>query len=275
MVESDGGPVLSAHEVVRRYPPRGGSLLRRGSWTTAVDGVSLAIRPGEILGLVGQSGAGKSTLARVLVGLERPDGGAVEFDGVRLDSLRGEAWRRMRRRLQLVFQDPAGSLDPLQRVGRAVGEPLVVHDRGARRRRERRVGELLEMVGLPATQEFAARRPRQLSGGERQRVAIARALACEPTVLVLDEPVSALDVSVQGMLLNVLLELRTALGLAMLLVAHDVRLVGRVCDRMAVMRAGRIVEEGPSTDVLRRPRHPYTAELLAAVGLLRLETRDA
>ncbi len=202
---------------------------------TAVDGVSLTLAPGEILGLVGDSGCGKTTLARVIVGLERPQSGRVFLDGEELLPRR----RALRRRVQLVFQDPESSLSPRWTIGRTLEEPLQLAGLGNRAERVARVGELLELVGLP--QAFAARHPRALSGGQRQRIGIARALASAPDVLVCDEPVSSLDVSVRAQVMNVLLELRDELGLSVLLIAHDPVLVHQASDRVLAMRAGALL----------------------------------
>ncbi len=262
-------PIVAARQVVRRYPAPGGVRFGRGSEpVTALDGVSLDLRRGEIIGLVGRSGSGKSTLARVLLGLERPDEGGVTFDGVSLESLTDSAWRRLRREVQLLFQDPHGSLDPRQSIGGVVAEPLAVHRLLPRGRRRGRGKELLREVGLPGEDAFLDRFPRELSGGERQRVALARALASGPRALILDEPVSALDISVRGQVLNLLLGLHESAGLAMLLIAHDVRLVATLCSRVAVMAGGRIVEEGPTREVLGNPAHPATAQLLEAANWL-------
>ena len=257
-------PALAAHDVVRRYRARGG-LGASGAEVVAVAGVTLELGPGEFYGLVGESGAGKSTLARLLVGLEAPDSGEVSIAGRRLDALRGAELREARRRAQLVFQDAAAALDPLQSVASVVTEPLVVHGAaGTSALRRNRVRELLDAVGLPATEEFLDRRPGELSGGERQRLAIARALACEPRCLVLDEPVSALDVSVRGQVLNLLAELHEKLSLTTLLIAHDLDVVVSLCDRVGVMLGGHLVEQAPTEEVIHRPRHPFTAVLLGS-----------
>ena len=256
--------VVSAHRIVRSHGARGGVARRRGAGVHAVRGVSLGVAPGEIRGLVGQSGAGKSTLARVLALLERPDAGEVRYRGERVDHLAPALLRTHRRTVQIVFQDPGTALDPLQRVRGIVEEPLVVHGLHGGAGRRRRIGELLDAVSLASDDEFLGRYPRELSGGERQRLAIARALACEPRALILDEPVSALDVSIRGQVLNVLVELRERLGLAMLLIAHDLALVGEVCDRVCVMLDGRIVEDGPAAAVLGAPLHPHTRFLVEA-----------
>lgn len=269
MGKADGPPILAARHVVRRYPARGGVRWgREREWAPALDGVSLELWPGEILGLIGRSGSGKSTLARVLLGLETPDEGEVTFDGRPLGSLSDPEQRRLRREVQVVFQDPHASLDPRQSVGGILAEPLAVHRLVPRGERRSRGKVLLGEVGLPTDDAVLDRLPRALSGGERQRVALARALASGPRALILDEPVSALDVSVRGQVLNVLLELRERAGLAMLLIAHDVRLVARLCGRVAVMAGGRVVEEGPTRGVLENPAHTATAELLAAARWL-------
>ena len=269
MGKADGPPILAARHVVRRYPARGGVRWgREREWAPALDGVSLELWPGEILGLIGRSGSGKSTLARVLLGLETPDEGEVTFDGRPLGSLSDPEQRRLRREVQVVFQDPHASLDPRQSVGGILAEPLAVHRLVPRGERRSRGKVLLGEVGLPTDDEVLDRLPRALSGGERQRVALARALASGPRALILDEPVSALDVSVRGQVLNVLLDLCERAGLAMLLIAHDMRLVARLCGRVAVMAAGRVVEEGPTRGVLESPAHSATLELLEAARWL-------
>jgi len=225
----------------------------------AVDGLDLDVAAGAAVGLVGESGSGKSTLARTLVGFERAKSGSARLGDIELLALRGAAWRPLRRRLQMVFQDPYSSLDPRMRVGAIVGEPLAVQGVGAAEQRSR-VKRLLEGVRLDPA--LASRRPHELSGGQRQRVGLARALALEPEVLILDEPVSALDVSVQAQVLGLLGELRESLGLSYLLIAHHLAVVRKLCDRVAVMFAGRIVEEAPRDRLFVAPRHPYTRALL-------------
>ncbi len=263
-------PLLEARDLVRRYSGRG--LTRRlHESVAAVAGVSLRVRRGEAFGLVGESGAGKSTLARLLLGLERPDAGVVVFDGTDITHLSRSRLRPLRRRFQAVFQDPYASLDPYLSVSTIISEPLVAHGLGDTAARRRRVAELLDLVRLPA--EAADRRPNAFSGGERQRIAIARALAPEPDLLILDEPVSSLDVTVQAQVLALLAELRRRLGLTLVLVSHDLAVVRRVCDRVAVMQLGRVVEEGPSTRVLARPDHPYTRRLVAAEAEIALPAR--
>ncbi len=240
-----------------KFPVQGKGTL------TAVDDVSLALAPGEILGLVGESGCGKSTLARAVVGLERPAQGRILLDGDDLTQLKGSRRRQLRRRVQLVFQDPESSLSPRLTIGQTLQEPLQIMGMSDRVARAARAAELLEMVGLPS--HFASRSPGALSGGQRQRVGIARALASEPDVLVCDEPVSALDVSVRAQIMNVLLDLRADLGVGCLFIAHDLGLVHQACDRIAVMYLGSIVEIGPSDALYRAPEHPYSTALLSAV----------
>ncbi|MEV0804929.1 oligopeptide/dipeptide ABC transporter ATP-binding protein [Micromonospora sp. NPDC050200] len=250
--------MLTATDLVKQYPVRGGDGV-----VHALAGVSLTVGDGETLGVVGESGCGKSTLAKLLVRLEDPTSGTVELDGVDLTELRGPALRQQRRHIQMLFQDPYSSLNPRLRVGQALGEVLAVHRLADGRQRERRVDELLEMVGLGAG--FADRYPHELSGGQRQRVGIARALAVEPRVLLLDEPVSALDVSVRAEIMNLLVNLRRELGLSYVFISHDVAMVRHLSDRVAVMYLGRVVEIGDWKSVLDDPRHPYTSALCAAV----------
>ncbi|GAB2842081.1 hypothetical protein GCM10022221_46560 [Actinocorallia aurea] len=232
----------------------------------AVDDVSLALAKGESLGLVGESGSGKSTILRCLVGLERPDAGTVSYAG--FDALRADRahLRRFRREVQMVFQNPYASLDPRMTVEEIVAEPLRVHEpKASRAERRDRVVEVLERVGL--TGSALPRRPAQFSGGQRQRIAIARALVSRPEVLVCDEPVSALDVSVQAQVVNLLRGMRRDLGLTILFVAHDLAVVRQLCDRITVLKDGRVVEEGDRDAVYGSPRHPYTRDLLAAVPI--------
>ncbi len=251
--------MLRATGLTKQYPVRGGEGV-----VHALAGVSLELAEGETLGIVGESGCGKSTLAKLLVRLEDPTSGTIELDGVDLTALRGRALREQRRRIQMIFQDPYSSLNPRVRVGRAVGEVLAVHSlaRDARQR-ERRVAELFELVGLAP--QLAERFPHELSGGQRQRVGIARALAVEPRVLLLDEPVSALDVSVRAEIMNLLATLRAELQLSYVFISHDVAMVRHISDRVAVMYLGRIVELGDWKPVLDAPAHPYTSALAAAV----------
>lgn len=248
--------LLTATGLVKHYRTGGGIV-------TAVDGVDLSVRAGETLALVGESGSGKTTLAKLLLRLVEPDAGRIEFEGRDLLALRGRALDRIRPRIQMVFQDPLAALNPRARVGRLLEDPLRIHAVVPARGRAEAVARLLGKVGLGP--HLAARYPHELSGGQRQRVNIARALATGPRLLVLDEPVSALDVSVRAQILNLLGDLQAADGIAYLLITHDLGVVRAVADRVAVMFGGRIVETGPSESVWRQPAHPYTRALVAAV----------
>jgi ABC-type oligopeptide transport system ATPase subunit len=234
--------------------------------TRVVDRASLSVEPGETVGLVGESGSGKTTLARCILRLIEPTSGSVGFDGQDVLSLPPGPLRRLRRRMQIVFQDPYSSLNPRMTAGAILEEPLVIHRLGSSVERRERVAELLALVGLSPSD--ARRYPREFSGGQRQRIGIARALALSPSFVVADEPVSALDVSVQAQILNLLMDLQQRLGLTYLLISHDLRVVGHVCSRVAVMYRGRIVERGRTAAVLGSPRHAYTRALLSAVPAL-------
>jgi peptide/nickel transport system ATP-binding protein len=267
-------PLLQARELVQEFTVRGrggvpSAGLKHSGVVQAVSGVSLDIFPGETLSVVGETGSGKSTLARSIMHAPPPKSGDVVFQGTSLTSLRGTALRDARRSMQMIFQDPYTSLDPLWPVARIVGEPLhsaAEHGAGMRDRakRRQRVSELLEQVGLDMS-VHGRRRARELSGGQCQRVAIARALAASPALIIADEAVSSLDVLVQAQVLNLLEGLRTSLGLSYLFIAHDLALVKQVSDRVAVMYLGRLCETGPADEVYAHPRHPYTVELLDAV----------
>ena len=257
-------PLLEVENLARHYPVTRGLFRRREIGVVrAVDGVSFTIARGETLGLVGESGCGKSTLARLVLRLIEPSAGAVRFDGQDITGLDGEALRRLRRRMQLVFQDPFASLNPRMTVGEILDEPLLVHGIGDAAARRRRVAELLALVGLDS--HHAARRPQAFSGGQRQRIGIARALAVEPALVVCDEPVSALDVSIQAQIVNLLKDLQARLGLSYLFIAHDLAVVRHVADRIAIMYLGRILETASADQLFAAPRHPYTRMLLAAV----------
>ena len=258
-------PLLDLRDLRKTYRLRRGlrdRLLGRVKQVKAVDGVSLPIQAGTIAGLVGESGCGKSTLARMIVGLTPPTGGEVRWRGTALGALSGEAWRDYRAGVQMVFQDTHSSLNPRKRIRTILTEALAA--RGVKRAdRPARVGVLLRQVGIG--EQFLGRYPHELSGGQRQRIGIARALAMEPSLLVADEPVSSLDVSLQGQIINLLRELNQSLGLTIVLISHDLAVVARICDQVAVMYGGRIVESGRPEKVLTAPSHPYTRALLDAV----------
>lgn len=270
-MKADAPALLSLYDVRKTY------RLRRGLWdrlrgrvkdVNAVDGITIPIQQGAILGLVGESGCGKSTLARMIVGLTRPTGGEIQWGGTSLRDLSGNAWREYRAGVQMVFQDTHSSLNPRKRIRTILGEALAAH--GVKRAaRPERIASLLDKVGIDA--QFLGRYPHELSGGQRQRIGIARALAMEPALLVADEPVSSLDVSLQGQIINLLRELNASLGVTIVLISHDLAVVARVCDRVVVMYGGRIVESGAPATVLSAPSHPYTQALLDAVprGLAR------
>lgn len=260
---SNDGLILQVEDLVKRYPIRSGLFGRARGTAVAVNGVSFGVRRGQILGLVGESGSGKTTTARLIARLEQPDAGRIFFEGVDWLALSGKELRGRRRDLQIVFQDPNTSLNPRMSVGDQVAEPLRVQRLCPNRKIRERVVELLAEVGLPASS--APRFPSEFSGGQRQRIAIARALATRPKLVVCDEPVSALDVSVAAQVLNLLLDLRERNGLSYLFISHDLAQVERVSDRIAVMYLGRIIEEGEARDVISRPLHPYTVALLSAV----------
>ena len=259
----DSGPLLEARDVVQEFVVRdyGGV---KGGVVHAVSGVSFDLWRGETLGIVGETGSGKSTLARSVLQAPRPKSGSVLFQGSDLVSLRGRALLEARRHMQMVFQDPYGSLDPRWRVEDLVEEPLIAYRLGERAERRRRVAEVLELVGLnPAT--YARRRPRELSGGQCQRVAIARAVALSPALIICDEAVSSLDVLIQAQVLNLFEQLRGELALSYLFIAHDLALVKQVSDRVAVMYLGKLCEVGPAETIYRQPLHPYTKALLDSI----------
>ncbi len=264
-----GEPLLQVSHLRKYFPVRSGRLVPRTvGRLQAVDGVSFSVAPGRSLGLVGESGSGKSTTARLVTRLLEPTSGSIRFDGQEVTGLRRRELLPFRRQVQMVFQDPYGSLNPRQTVSTIVGTPLRLHDVVPRTQVPSRTDELLQQVGLSG--EHGNRYPSELSGGQRQRVAIARALALEPRLLVADEPVSALDASVQAQVLNLLEELQQRLGVAYLLIAHDLGVVRHLCPELAVMYLGKIVETGPRDRVWDHAHHPYTQALLSAVPGLRL-----
>ncbi len=257
-------PLLEVSALVKHFRrPRPGLFGPRPEPVRAVDGVSFTLARGGALGLVGESGSGKSTVARMLVGLERATSGSIRLDDRELTTLAPKEWRPLRRRVQMVFQDPSSALDPRQSAAACVTEPLAIHRLGKPRWRRLRALALLESVGLAARQ--ANLYPHEFSGGQRQRIGIARALALEPELLVCDEPVSALDVSVQAQILNLLHELQQRLGLAYLFISHDLAVVRALCPEVAVMQFGKIVESGAREELFARPQHEYTRTLLASV----------
>ncbi len=251
-------PALEVTDLVRSFRRPDGRVVR------AVDEVSFDLRHGETLGLVGESGCGKSSLARALMQLPPPESGSVKISGEEITGLSAPARRNLRRRLQMVFQDPISSLNPRRRIGDIVAEPLTIWNEGDATSREASVAAALNEVGFEAG-TVLTRRPHEMSGGQCQRVAIARALILEPTVLVLDEPVSALDVSVQAQILNLLIDVQARRSFSMIFISHDLAVIRNICDRVAVMYLGKIVEIGRTEDVYRNPRHPYTRALLGSV----------
>lgn len=261
MAEAMPAPILALREVGKTFPGRGTG--RRATSLRAVDDVQLDIEAGRVVGLVGESGCGKSTLARMIVRLEAPTDGRVLYRGEDVHALAGSALSRYRQEVQLVFQDPYGALPPRMRCGDAIQEPLRIHGRGDATARQRRTTALLELVGL--SREMGDRYPHQISGGQRQRVNIARALALEPALLVLDEPVSSLDVSIQAQVLNLLGALRQELDLTYLFISHDLRVVRYLCDDVVVMYLGRLVEMGRTEEVFAHPKHPYTLALIRSI----------
>ena len=262
---NDAAPLLEVEDLRVNFPLRRGMFGRPLGAVRAVDGVTLAMARGETLGLVGESGCGKSTLGNAILRVVEPTSGAIRLAGVDLARLDGEELRQARRRAQMVFQDPFASLDPRMRIGDSIGEPLLVHGLARGEELRARVGELLRRVGLEPA--HAGRYPHEFSGGQRQRIFIARALALSPDLVICDEPVSALDVSVRGQILNLLLELQRGLGTAFLFVSHDLSVVRHVSDRIAVMYLGRIVELAERDALFRQPRHPYTQALISAIPL--------
>jgi oligopeptide transport system ATP-binding protein len=258
--------LVRVENLTMHFPIMRGVLLpRKVGAIRAVDGISFVIRRGETLGLVGESGCGKSTAGRAILQLYRPTAGEVYFDGVNLTRLKGEELRRMRRRMQIIFQDPYASLNPRMTVGAIIGEPLQVHGLARGKELQERVQELLELVGL--NPYFVSRYPHEFSGGQRQRIGIARALAVRPDFIVCDEPISALDVSIQAQIINLLEDLQQQFGLTYLFIAHDLSVVRHISDRVAVMYLGKIMELADRDELYHNPRHPYTQALLSAVPI--------
>ncbi len=264
-------PLLEARGLETHFQVKAGLFSRSGGVLRAVDGVSLTLARRETLGLVGESGCGKTTLGRTLLHLLRPTGGTLFFEGRKSTNLSGEALRAFRRRAQMIFQDPLASLNPRMKAGPIIEEGLIVHRLGSRAERKNRVMELLERVGLAP--EAAGKYPHEFSGGQRQRIGIARALAMTPALIVADEPVSALDVSIQAQIINLLLDLQASLGLSYLFISHDLRVVEQVSDRVAVMYLGKIVETAAREALYGNPSHPYTRALLEAIPSVDPETR--
>jgi oligopeptide/dipeptide ABC transporter ATP-binding protein len=263
-VGHDGDVLVRVEDLVKRFPVASGRLFRRSQQEVqAVDGVSLDVRRGETIGLVGETGCGKSTLARCITRLYKLTSGRVTFDGDDISTLSRRRLRPYRLQMQMIFQDPYGALNPRRRVGSIIGDPFAIHGIAAGVERRRRVQELMELVGL--NPEHYNRFPAEFSGGQRQRIGVARALALHPRLIVCDEPVSALDVSIQAQIINLLADLQHELGLTYIFIAHDLSVVRHVSDRIAVMYLGKLVEIAPTDELFSRPRHPYTNALLSAI----------
>ncbi|MFC1908273.1 ABC transporter ATP-binding protein [Chloroflexota bacterium] len=255
--------ILEVENLKKYYPVTAGLFSRRVADVKAVDGISFHIMEGETLGLVGESGCGKSTLGRALLRLEEPTAGRVRYRGSDIMALGRKQLKELRKEVQMIFQDPQSSLDPKMTIGDSIGEALFIHSVGTEQERLERVEELLKRVGMEP--EYVIRYPHELSGGQKQRIGIARALAVNPRLIVADEPVSALDVSVQAQILNLVMDLQHEFGLAYLFIAHDLAVIGQVSDRIAVMYLGKIIELTDRTELFSRPLHPYTEALLSAV----------
>ncbi len=257
--------LLEVKNLVKHFPVKAGVFAKVRAHVRAVDGVSFDLAANETLGLVGESGCGKSTLGRTLLRLIEPTAGAVIFDGTDIVPLKHETMRQLRRDLQIIFQDPYASLHPRMTVGNIVGEPLTVHHLATGSARQDRVAEIIRKVGLRP--EHLRRYPHEFSGGQRQRIGIARALVLNPRLIIADEPVSALDVSIQAQVINLLEDLQEEFGMAYIMISHDLSVVQHVCDRIAVMYLGEIVESAPADELVMAPRHPYSAALLSAVPI--------
>ena len=256
-------PLLEVIGLKKHFPVRRGMMQRQTESVRAVDGVSFRLRRGETLGLVGESGCGKTTVARTILQLARPTSGRIVFDGVDLTAASPAELRALRPRMQMIFQDTHSSLNPRLSVGRSIAEPLLEHTGMSRGQRRDRVGELMTTVGLDP--KLAGRLPHEFSGGQRQRVGIARALALKPDLIICDEPISSLDISIQAQIVNLLADIQAEFGLTYLFISHDLRMVRHLCDRVAVMNAGRIVEMAPADALFREPAHPYTRALLSSL----------
>ncbi|MGL4966206.1 MAG: ABC transporter ATP-binding protein [Inquilinus sp.] len=265
-------PLLSVTDLKVHFPI-GKGLFRHGGTVRAVDGVSLEIRPHEVVGLVGESGSGKTTLGRAVLRLIEPTGGSVRFEGREILGLPAAGMAALRSRMQIIFQDPYASLNPRMTVGDTLGEALYLHGIGGRGDRPARIRGLLDKVGLPAS--AAGRYPHEFSGGQRQRIGIARALAVNPAFIVADEPVSALDVSIQAQIINLLQDLQQEMGLALLFIGHDLSVIEYLCDRVVVLYLGRVMETATAAELYRNPRHPYTRALLDAAPIPRPRARPA
>lgn len=255
--------ILEAKNIKKHFPIKKGLLLREVASVKAVDDISLTVKRGETLGLVGESGCGKSTLGRTLIRLYEPTGGEVHFKGTNFLSLKGEGLRQQRRNMQMIFQDPYASLDPRMTVGQIIRQPMDIHNVGSKAEREKRVLELIELVGL--RKSYVNRYPHEFSGGQRQRISIARAIALNPELIICDEPVSALDVSIQAQILNLLKDLQEKLNLTYIFISHDLSVIEHTCNRIAVMYLGKIVEIAERDELFHNPQHPYTQALINAI----------
>ena len=264
-LRTSGKTLLEAHNIVKHFPIKGGVLMKEIAAVKAVDGVSLTIDEGETVGLVGESGCGKTTFGRAILRLEEPTSGDIYFEGESILSYDKNKMQALREKMQIIFQDPFSSLNPRKTVAHIIGEPLLVHGMRSRKKRGERVLELLRVVGL--RKEHMRRYPHQFSGGQRQRIGVARALALHPKLVVCDEAVSALDVSIQAQVINLLKDLQEDFGLTYLFISHDLSVVEHVSDRVAVMYLGKIVEFAPSENLYKTPLHPYTQALLSAVPI--------
>lgn len=263
LTETPLKPLLQVRDVKMHFPVKEGVFMRTGKFNKAVDGISLDIMPGETVGLVGESGCGKSTLGRCIARLYQPSAGSVLFNGTDITKLGRKALMPFRRDIQMIFQDPMESLNSRHTVGQILEEPFQVHNIGDRAFRRQRVAELLDLVGLPA--RSVTRYPFEFSGGQRQRIGIARSIALNPKLIICDEPVSALDVSIQSQILNLLIDLQKEFNLSYLFIAHDLAVVKHISDRIAIMYLGRIVETGEGESIYRTARHPYTQSLISAI----------